>query len=112
MSESGIKARILLALGRRADLMIWNNATGVGRSMDGQRVIKFGLPGSGDILGVHAVKITPEMVGETIGQAVAIETKTSTGEQQANQEKFEKAFKQRGGKYIVARSTEDAEKEL
>ena len=112
MSEGATKKRILLANGRRDDLMIWNNPTGVALTLDGKRRFRFGLPGSADILGVLAVTITPEMVGQTIGQAVAIETKSATGKQRDNQQKFERAFKQRGGKYFLARSTEDVTKEI
>ena len=106
-SEGTVKAEILAALGRRQDLMIWNNPTGTGRSLTGNRVISFGCPGSGDILGVYAMTITPDMVGETFGLALSIETKRRRGGRQERQQKnFERAWIKRGGLYILARSVE------
>lgn len=98
---------ILRAVGRRPDLMIWQNQTGVARSMDGQRVIRFGLNGSPDLMGVLLTTITPGMVGETIGRALGIEAKTGRGEPSEDQRNFHGAFARRGGLYMVARSAED-----
>ena len=84
--------------------MVWNNPTGVGRSLDGQRVIRFGCPGSGDVLGVQAVLITPEMVGTVIGRAVSIETKARRGYQRKQQKAFEKRFTALGGLYVLAKN--------
>lgn len=107
MKENRVKSDILKALGRRADVLVWNHPTGVGRSLYGNRVIRFGLVGSGDVVGVQAVEILPEHVGQVFGRALAIETKSSAGEQRTQQEKFEKAWTLRGGLYVLARGVED-----
>lgn len=105
--ESLIKAEVLKFLGLEKSIMIWNNPTGVAKTMDGKRVIKFGLEGSADIMGVQAVTITPDMIGQTIGRLVAIETKTKTGKQRKQQSNFQKAIEARGALYILARDIAD-----
>lgn len=113
MSEALVKSQVLLAVGRRPDLMAWNNPTGVARSMDGKRVIRFGVNGSGDVLGVLAVTVTRDMVGTVIGQAVSIETKRGKdGKQRQSQKDFERAFAAHGGRYILGNSVEQVLKGL
>ncbi len=96
MSERQIQRRILLDLSDRG-LFVWRNETGAARSMDGKRVIRFGLPGSPDILG-----LAPG------GRALGVEVKTATGKQRPDQAAFQKAFEAAGGLYILARSPEEA----
>ncbi len=86
--------KILLALqpyGR-----VWRNATGAARSLDGKRVISFGLKGSADILGL--------LWG---GRFIAIEVKTGKAVQNKYQKNFQAMVEKYGGIYIVARSVED-----
>lgn len=64
------------------------------------RPIDFGLEGAGDALGV------------VDGRAFQIETKTATGRQREMQAKFQKAWEKSGGIYILARSPDDAVKQL
>lgn len=106
-AEGVIKSNILRAVGRRRDVFVWNNPTGVARTMDGNRIIKFGCPGSPDILGIQEVTITPEMVGMTFGRAFGIEVKTDRGVQSEQQKRFESAWRLRGGLYLLARSPQD-----
>lgn len=56
------------------------------------RPLKFGLPGSSDVLGVQQ------------GRAVAVEFKTAIGRQSAQQKLFERAWTLAGGIYVLARS--------
>lgn len=56
---------------------------------------------------VVAVTITPEMVGRTIGVAVAPEFKTAKGAQEDDQKKWQRAFEARGGVYRLVRSPEE-----
>lgn len=127
--ESVIKNKILIALGRSVDGIFWNHPTGtavpmatikalksrfhcypdVVEALNRVPVIKFGLEGSADIIGVHTVTVTAEMVGQKIGVATAIEVKTDTGRQRPEQKRFEAAFAAAGGIYILARSTDDLE---
>ncbi len=97
----------LLAAGCLPDVMIWQNVTGVFRSFDGSRVVKVGNAGAADSLGVVAVKITPEMVGQVVGVAIACEFKAATGKQSQGQKNWQAAFSKRGGKYRVIRSPDE-----
>lgn len=60
------------------------------------RPITFGLPGSGDILGVAP------------GFGFALEAKTDTGRQSDQQKKFQAAFERAGGRYGLFRSADEA----
>lgn len=106
--ETNLQNNILLALSQAGHLP-WRNQVGVFRSYDDpNRIIKIGTPGMADIIDVVPVTITPDMVGKTVGVAVAIEVKTATGTQRKKQEDFQKAFEKRGGIYRIARSVVDA----
>lgn len=107
--ETNIKNEILLAVGGRPDGMAWSQQVGTFRAYDNpERIVKIGQPGMADIMSVVAVKITPDMVGKTIGVAVAIEAKTLTGRQRDQQILWAHAFENRGGIYLLARSGEQA----
>lgn len=60
------------------------------------RRIRFGLPGSADLLGVVQRR------------AVAVETKTETGRQAEQQRLFGAAWERCGGIYVLARSATEA----
>lgn len=95
----------MLAVGARHDVLVWRQQSGVFRSYDDpQRVVRIGSRGMADSVAVVAVKITPDMVGQTIGVAVAAEFKTKTGKQQENQRDWQAAFTKRGGVYRLVRS--------
>jgi hypothetical protein len=98
MSERDIQRRILLALAARWHPrgIFWVADTGVARSMDGDRVIRFGLPGQSDIQGVLD------------GRWVGVEVKTARGKQRQNQVAFQRAIEAAGGVYILARSEAEA----
>lgn len=85
---------ILVAITALPGVMAWKNPTGLGKNMRGG-FIKFGLPGSGDIIGAWA------------GKPLAIDAKTGNARQQANQMKFQAAWEIAGGVYILARSVDD-----
>jgi hypothetical protein len=104
--EGKVKIEILRAIGRRRDVLVWNNPTGTARSLDGKRLITFGCPGSPDILGVQEVVITEAMVGMTFGRALGIEVKCTT-DQSKQQQRFESAWRLRGGLYLLARSPDE-----
>lgn len=106
--ETNLQNGILVALSNAGHLP-WRNQVGVFRAYDNpQRIIKIGTPGMADIIDVVPVVITPEMVGKTVGVAVAMEIKTLTGQQRENQQLWELALKKRGGIYLVTRSIEQA----
>lgn len=98
MSERDIQRQILLALSQEFHPagIFWTADTGVARSMDGDRTIRFGLPGQSDIQGC--------LNGKWIG----VEVKTATGKQRKNQAAFQRAIEAAGGFYCVARSPAEA----
>lgn len=98
----------LLAVGQRPDVLIWKQPVGLFRALnDPERKVFVGTPGQSDAMAVVAVTITPDMVGKTIGVAVAPEFKTAEGKQRKSQELWEAAFTQRGGVYRLVRSQAD-----
>ena len=114
MSEKTIQSEILLTLGTRSDLKIWRNNTGLAWSgskctrlpngdmlIKNPRPIKFGSPGSADIIGL-----------KSDGTFVAIEVKTPRGRQSEIQKNWGNMILEMGGLYIVCRSASEAEKWL
>lgn len=99
MSETVIMRDILVAVSALPQTLVWRNNTGVGVA-PGKRVVRFGLLGSSDIIGVHR------------GRAVAIEAKAPRGRQSDEQRRFQAAWERAGGIYILARSADEALAEL
>lgn len=98
----------LLAVGTRPDVIVWKQPVGLFRALeDPERKVLVGTPGQSDAMAVVAVTITPEMVGKTIGVAVAPEFKTATGKQSERQRLWQAAFESRGGVYRLVRSAAD-----
>lgn len=95
MTEAELQAEILLAVGSRPDCRIWRNNTGVGRTLSGQRVIRFGLLGSADLLGI--------LRG---GRFLAVEVKTKRGRQSEAQRNFQRMIESMGGVYVLARDVQ------
>lgn len=87
---------ILLTLGALPHIRIWKNQTGKARSIDGKRIISFGLKGSADIIGI----IKP-------GKFLAIEVKSGQAKQSKEQIAFAKMVTNMGGVYILARELSD-----
>ena len=120
MKEHGIQNTIRNALAGKCLLFRAN----VGRAWTGSKVDKLpgnrvlihgarpfstGLPpGFSDLFGLVPVKVTPDMVGQTVGVFVALEVKTETGKASDGQERFLKAVNDNGGRGAVVRSPEDA----
>lgn len=81
--EAGIQSQLRLAASR-VGIRAWRNNVGAGYDEDG-RFMRWGLANdsaplnkvlkSSDLIGVRAVVITPQMVGNTIGQFWAREVK-------------------------------------
>jgi len=95
VTEAELQAEILLAVGGRPDCRIWRNNTGVGRTLSGQRVIRFGLVGSADLLGI--------LRG---GRFLAVEVKTAKGRQSEAQRNFQRMVEAMGGVYVLARDVQ------
>lgn len=114
-TEAKIQHDILAHFGARKDMMLWRNNVGVGRTLQDDRVKRFGLPGSPDLLGVLYVRDPIELMHLThghFGLALGIEVKTGRGRQSEKQKNFEDAFTKRGGIYVLARSIEDVQEAI
>jgi hypothetical protein len=99
MREADIQREILLHFGADPRCRIWRNSTGA--TINQGRVIRFGLVGSADILGV--------LKG---GRFLAIEVKTPQGQQSQQQKRFEAMVTSMGGLYVLARCVEDVERAI
>lgn len=119
MSETDTQRKIITALSQYERRLFRNN---VGKAWQGKwkmlpdgrvviehpRMIDFGLAtGSGDIIGVRSVEITPEMVGQRIGQLVSLEVKEATGSSE-DQKNWHKMVQFMGGLSGVVRSVDEA----
>lgn len=98
----------LLAVGTKQDVLVWKQPVGLFRALnDPERKVFVGTPGQSDAMAVVQVTITADMVGKTVGVAVAPEFKTSKGAQSERQENWQTAFTRRGGIYRLVRSEAD-----
>ena len=83
--EYEIQQRIRLACGR-GTTRLWRNNTGTLVDRQGW-LMRFGLcKGSSDLIGLRSVEVTAAMVGQRIGQFVAIEVKAPHGAIRPEQE--------------------------
>ena len=122
--ETNLVRKIMLELGKNPNIRIFRNNVGSGyigasksfthpqtvnvKSGDvliqNARFFEAGLcPGSSDLIGLKAVKITPEMVGTELAVFVAIEVKLPNGKVRDNQINFLEMVKKLGGKGIICR---------
>jgi hypothetical protein len=107
-SEHEIQQRIRLACGRGA-VRLWRNNTGALVDQQG-RFVRFGLcKGSSDLIGLRALEITPELVGQRLAQFVALEIKTGSGTVSQEQQAFLRLVQELGGLAAVCRSIEQAQ---
>lgn len=102
MAESEILQPTILRLGQRLDVRLWRQNTGVGRSMDGKRVIRFGVPGGGDASGIVA----------PFGTRLEVETKSATGCPEASQLAFGRMIEAFGGIYLRGNDVDEIEAAL
>lgn len=104
-AETNIMNTVMMELSIHG-AMVWRNQVGKFRTFDG-RIVSIGVTGSPDIYAAFPVVITPEMVGKTMMELVAVEVKTSTGILSDDQQRWKTAFENRAGRYILARSAAD-----
>ena len=95
VAHSALVNEILIAVTALPGATMWRHPTGQAVTRTGA-VIRFGFPGSGDIVGVYR------------GRAVAIDAKTGTGRLSDDQKTFRANWERSGGLYIVARCVDDA----
>ena len=110
-SEYEIQQRIRMACGR-GPVRLWRNNTGALVDQQG-RFMRFGLcKGSSDLIGLRALEVTPEMVGQRIAQFVALEIKAAGGVVSPEQRAFLRLVQKLGGAAALCRSVEEAEQLL
>lgn len=107
MTESEIQENIRAAL-NTGDTRAWRN--NIAKVKLGSRWVNFGIPGNGgsDLLGLHTITITPEMVGRRVAVFLAVECKSQKGRATADQSAFIHFIRKAGGIAGVARSPEEA----
>lgn len=104
--ETPIQNKIRLKLSSQGILNFRNN-TGALKDKDG-RLVRYGLcVGSSDIIGIKPVLITPEMVGQVIGQFMAVEVKCPNKKPTKDQLNFGEQVEKKGGIFKVAYGDED-----
>ncbi|GEM_PF-253835 len=121
MSESAILKAVHLAVGSLPGVRLFRNQVGqgaagqiVGRPGDGLLLVKgnpvtMGLcKGSSDLIGWRVLTITPDMVGQTVAQFVALEVKTITGRASPDQRNFLDVVERAGGLAALVRSADEA----
>ncbi|GCE85139.1 VRR-NUC domain-containing protein [Komagataeibacter diospyri] len=121
MNEAQIQAEIMLRVGSLHGVRLFRNSVGegwVGRTIrhEGSRLllehprrVTFGwCPGSSDLLGYRSREITPDMVGQTVAQLVAIEVKGPRGRATMEQARFIEVVRRHGATAGVARSVDEA----
>jgi hypothetical protein len=103
--ETKIQNNALLAVGQLPDVLAMRMQSGVFRAYDDpSKIVRVGQPGLADTMLIVATEITADMVGKTIGVAVAAEIKTNQGRQSDKQKLWQAAFEKRGGVYALVRS--------
>jgi hypothetical protein len=97
--HKNLKNAIRLALGKRGDVVIWNNESGVAEYQD--RPVRYGVgKGGADLLGICNV--------QGVGRFIALEVKTGKATASAEQKMFLALVRKYGGYATVVRSVEDA----
>lgn len=97
MTEAQVQHAILLKYGAHPRIRIARINTGA--ALVRGRLVKFGVPGTADIVGL----IAPS------GRFLAIEVKSATGRQSYDQKRFERVITAMGGVYVLARSVADVD---
>lgn len=96
-SEARILSEVLVALGSDPRCRVWRSNTGVARTLDDDRVVRFGVRGAADITGILAD-----------GRRLEIEVKRASGKVSEDQARFGSMIRSFGGIFAVVRSAEEA----
>lgn len=120
--EKNVRNNIILSSAKDG-ISLFNNPVGtawVGKynsathSVIAPRVVRYGLAvGSPDLVGITPVKITADMVGQTIGVFTGVEVKLDKNgpyKETTGQKQFGKFIERNGGFYMVADCYADVEK--
>ena len=99
--HSELVNKVLLKIGSLDFVRVWKNNTGTAIAMDGNRIIKYGLPGSADITGILLNK-------SGLGIRIEIEIKTGRAILNKKQKNFKKMILGLGGLYLLCRHEDEA----
>lgn len=100
MSEALTLHEILKAWGAHPRMRIARVNTGAAPMGPNGRLVRFGVPGTGDIVGIIA----------PTGRMLMIECKSAKGRQRTAQVTMQRVITNFGGVYIVARSLADVDR--
>lgn len=114
MSESIVGDAVQLEITKCGGRAL-RNQVGLFYTVD-RRPVKVGIVGASDYIGWLPVLITADMVGKTIAQFLAVETKMPKGKTKKSrlekQLNFITAVNRAGGKAFIARSAEETREQL
>lgn len=96
ISHSNLLKLSLLELSHAKIATAWRNETGVGKTLDGDRVIKFGLKGSSDIIGLTRQ-----------GRFLAVEIKVGDDFMKQDQINFKDTILRNNGYHFEIRCEDD-----
>lgn len=97
VEHENLVKRVLVSLSSLPRTRVWSNPTGTARSFDGKRVIRYGLIGSADVIGLSN------------GRFIAIEIKVGKDYQKEAQKNFQNMIESCGGLYFIVKSEKDIE---
>lgn len=95
--HSNFVHQLLLEINQIPNVRAWKQQVGVARSMDDDRVISFGLKGSGDITGIMRCK-------SGSGLRLEVDAKVGLDKLRVDQRNFSLMITALGGLYIEARN--------
>ena len=111
--ESLIQQEIMLEIGRRPNALIVRRNVGLFKTLDGLRTVKIGQNGEADVQGIIGDQKCPNCNHPIHPMPFAIEVKDETNTQDPDQISWQiNVWERRGGKYVLARSVDDAIKGL
>ena len=118
--ESALVREILATYGSLDGVLLWRNNVGAAKDKSG-RLIRFGVKGSADILGVVRQRLTvrtvinpngmqplERVIDTVVGRAIAIECKRSGEKLSEAQEAWARAWVKAGAAYVLAYDLRDA----
>lgn len=121
MSESTQEQPLIALALSKAGATVFRNNTAMAwvgesiRQKDGSILLRNPRPlhagltkGSSDLIGWRPLKITPDMVGQTFAQFLAVEVKTASGRATKEQLNFIDQVRKAGGIAGIARSPSEA----
>ncbi len=102
-----LKFKSFLEVSRHQNILIWNNPVGTFRMLKSDAVVKCGITGQADSIGICQIKITEKMVGKKIGLFFGAEFKTGLGKLSEVQRNWKNAIEGAGGLVMEVREKDD-----